>query len=161
MSKRKREEEDEPTTDDTPEEPKDLSDMLGKPKDTKRSKVESVTENEAEAQRFLEFYDSLSPNQQRRYEAYRRSRISPEDIKELMLNSVGSSRHITTPAAIVVAGLTKLFVGDIVERARVIMQKRKETGPICPQHLRESYRQLQQNGLLPLIRSTSSASLRR
>ena len=115
---------------------------------------------EAEAARFLQFYDSLSPDQQRRYEAYRRSRLHPADVKQLMSAEMGASRKITEPASIVVAGLTKLFVGDIVERARVIMEMRKDTGPICPQHLREAYRQLQQASQLPLIRSVTS-SLRR
>ena len=151
MSKRKRD--DQP--DEDVEEPTDLLEMLGNAAPSKRSKTESITEEEAEAHRFLEFYDSLSPDQQRRYEVYRSSRMHPTDIKALMLQNVGPSRLITTPAAIVVAGLTKLFVGDIIERANAIKHKRKDTGPICPQHLREAYRQLEQSGELPLIKSTS------
>ena len=144
----------------------ELASMLGSTSSSsssstaKRTKTEEISDEEAEAKRFLEFYDSLSPDQQRRYEAYRRSRLHPTDVRHLMLNQTGSSRKVTEPASIVVAGLTKLFVGDIVERARVIMEKRKEKGPICPQHLREAYRQLQQSSQLPLIRTTTT-SLRR
>ena len=142
----------------------ELASMLGSTSSSsttaKRTKTEEISDEEAEAKRFLEFYDSLSPDQQRRYEAYRRSRLHPTDVRHLMLNQMGPSRKVTEPASIVVAGLTKLFVGDIVERARVIMEKRKEKGPICPQHLREAYRQLQQSSQLPLIRTTTT-SLRR
>ena len=152
MSKRKRKDQEEQG-----EPSKDLAELLGP---SKKSKTKTLTENEAEAARFLTFYDSLSPDQQRRYEAYRRSRLNPKDVKQLMLKQTGPSRKITEPASIVVAGVTKLFVGDLVERARCIMETRKETGPICPQHLREAYRQLQKAGQLPLIRSVTS-SLRR
>ena len=74
-----------------------------------------------------------------------------------------SARKVTKPAAIVVAGLTKLFVGDVVERARLIMEKRREKGPLCPRHLREAFRQLEQTGQLPLLRRAAGgrSSLRR
>ena len=161
MAKRKRPDDDEPIDEAAGQ---NLSEMLGPTaaasNASKKTKVEQITEEEAESKRFLAFYDSLSPDQQRRYEAYRRSRVDPKDIKTLMIKTTGTSRQVSTPGAIVVAGLTKLFVGDIVERARVIMQKRKETGPICPQHLREAYRQLRQTSQLPLI-SCAASSLRR
>jgi transcription initiation factor TFIID subunit 11 len=114
----------------------------------------------SDSNRYLQFYDSLTPDQQRRYEAFRRSRIHPDDIRELLAPAVVDGTRITKPASIVVAGLTKLFVGDVVERARIIMEKRKEKGAICPRHLRDAFRQLKQTGQLPLMRS-SGAALRR
>ena len=108
----------------------------------------------------MQFYDGLTPDQQRRYEAFRRSRLHPDDVRDIM--KALSSRKVTKPAAIVVAGLTKLFVGDVVERARLIMEKRREKGPLCPRHLREAFRQLEQTGQLPLLRQAGSrSSLRR
>ena len=53
-----------------------------------------------------------------------------------------------------------LAVHSLMSRVRKVMEKRKEKGPICPQHLREAYRQLQQSSQLPLIRTTTT-SLRR
>ena len=52
-------------------------------------------------------------------------------------------------AIIVMAGLAKLFAGDIVESARRIMENRREKGGVCPRHLREAYRQLERMGRLP------------
>ena len=118
----------------------------------------SSAETKNQSNRFLQFYDSLTPDQQRRYEAFRRSRIHPDDVREMLGAALGpGDTRVTKPASIVVAGLTKLFVGDIVERARVIMEKRKEKGAICPRHLRDAYRQLKQTGQLPLMRSSGEA----
>uniref|UniRef100_K3W7R8 TAFII28-like protein domain-containing protein n=1 Tax=Globisporangium ultimum (strain ATCC 200006 / CBS 805.95 / DAOM BR144) TaxID=431595 RepID=K3W7R8_GLOUD len=42
--------------------------------------------------------------------------------------------------AIVMAGMTKVFVGELTAEARRIMDKHGETGPIRPRHLREAHR---------------------
>ena len=46
---------------------------------------------------------------------------------------------MSTPVAQVVAGVAKVFVGEIVEKARHIQQKRGEHGSLSPDHLREAY----------------------
>ncbi|KAJ4871882.1 transcription initiation factor TFIID subunit 11-like [Raphanus sativus] len=53
------------------------------------------------------------------------------------------------PRLSVVSGIAKMFVGELVETARLIMVKRKESGHIRPCHIRESYRSLKLQGKVP------------
>ena len=39
--------------------------------------------------------------------------------------------------SIIMAGLTKMYIGSIVEEAKHVMMKRGNTGPIHPHHVRE------------------------
>ena len=53
-------------------------------------------------------------------------------------------QQVSAPVAQIVAGIGKVFVGEIVEKARKVQQKRGETGPLSPDHLREAYRLYQE-----------------
>ena len=44
---------------------------------------------------------------------------------------------------LVVSGVGKIFVGEMVESALEIMDERGESGPIAPEHLREAFRRYQ------------------
>ena len=63
-----------------------------------------------------------------------------------MLQVIQSSlgQQVSAPVAQIVAGFGKVFVGEIVEKARAVQQSRGETGPLSPDHLREAYRQYQE-----------------
>lgn len=52
-------------------------------------------------------------------------------------------QQISTPVAQVVAGVAKVFVGEIVESARKIQARKGQTGPLSPDDLREAYREYQ------------------
>ena len=134
-------------------------------------RFEFVSEEDRRA--FKAFYDDLSPDQQRRYESFRRSRLNRRHVKKLIEgvlksnsgihgSSIGVIRGTTSTKSrrkkddlvdeqslIIVAGMAKMFVGDIIEQARVIMENRREKGAICPRHLREAYRHLKRMGELP------------
>lgn len=51
---------------------------------------------------------------------------------------------MSTPVAQVVAGFAKVFVGEIVEKARKVQQERGESGPLSPDHLRQAYLEYQE-----------------
>ncbi|KAL2319422.1 hypothetical protein Fmac_028391 [Flemingia macrophylla] len=63
-----------------------------------------------------------------------------------LLGSITGTQKISVPMTIVVSGIAKLFVGEVVETARIVMKERKESGPIRPCHLREAYRRLKLEG---------------
>ena len=42
--------------------------------------------------------------------------------------------------AIIAAGSAKMFVGEVVELGLAVMDERKETGPLRPEHLQEAWR---------------------
>ncbi|KAG0257509.1 transcription initiation factor TFIID subunit 11 [Mortierella polycephala] len=81
--------------------------------------------------------DCFSDEQLQRYEVYRRSVLSRPTVKKArtILN-----QQVTQTMAFVVAGFCKVFVGEMVEKAREVMNDWGETGAIRPEHLREAQR---------------------
>ena len=143
-------------------------------------RFEFVSEEDRRA--FKAFYDDLTPDQQRRYESFRRSRFNRRYVKKLVSDVLnkkenalirrgnmmmgsggiyGSSNNnnnkrkfkknekVDEASLVIIGGLAKMFAGDIVEHARIIMENKKEKGAICPRHLREAYRHLKRLGAVP------------
>lgn len=90
----------------------------------------------------------FTDEQMSRYESFRRSGFQKSVMKRL-LGSITGSNKISMPMTIVVSGIAKIFVGELVETAKVVMRERQETGPIRPCHIRESYRRLKLEGKIP------------
>ncbi|CAE6186184.1 unnamed protein product [Arabidopsis arenosa] len=90
----------------------------------------------------------FTEDQMSRYESFRRSALQRPQMKKLLIGVTGSQK-IGMPMIIVVCGIAKMFVGELVETARVVMAERKESGPIRPCHIRESYRRLKLEGKVP------------
>ncbi|KAF9405236.1 transcription initiation factor TFIID subunit 11 [Podila epigama] len=82
--------------------------------------------------------DCFSEDQLKRYEVYRRSVLSRPTIKKLVGTIL--NQQVTQTMAFVVAGFCKVYVGEMVEKAREVMEDWNETGPIRPEHLREAQR---------------------
>ncbi|KAI3498533.1 hypothetical protein L1887_34308 [Cichorium endivia] len=90
----------------------------------------------------------FTEEQMSRYESFRRSGFQKSNMKRLLASITGSAK-ISMPMTIVVSGIAKIFVGELVETARVVMTERKEAGPIRPCHIREAYRRLKLEGKIP------------
>ncbi|CAA6672990.1 unnamed protein product [Spirodela intermedia] len=90
----------------------------------------------------------FSDEQMSRYESFRRSNFQKSNMKRL-LTSITGSQKISMPMTIVVSGMAKMFVGELVETGKMIMVERNETGPIRPCHIREAYRRLKAEGKVP------------
>ncbi|KAG0285762.1 transcription initiation factor TFIID subunit 11 [Linnemannia gamsii] len=82
--------------------------------------------------------DCFSDEQLQRYEVYRRSVLSRPTVKKLVGTIL--NQQVTQTMAFVVAGFCKVFVGEMVEKAREVMEDWGETGAIRPEHLREAQR---------------------
>ncbi|KAI9398268.1 hypothetical protein POPTR_003G157450v4 [Populus trichocarpa] len=52
-----------------------------------------------------------------------------------------------------------MFVGELVETARLVMKERKESGPTRPCHSREAYRRLKLEGKVPKRSVTKALSV--
>ncbi|ESW06568.1 hypothetical protein PHAVU_010G058500 [Phaseolus vulgaris] len=87
----------------------------------------------------------FSNEQMSRYESFRRAGFQRANMKRLLASITGTQK-ISVPITIVVSGIAKMFVGEVVETARIVMKERKESGPIRPCHLREAYRRLKLEG---------------
>ncbi|PAN29169.1 hypothetical protein GQ55_5G204900 [Panicum hallii var. hallii] len=90
----------------------------------------------------------FTEEQMNRYESFRRSGFQKSNMKRL-LTSITGSQKISIPTSIVVSGIAKMFVGELIETARIVMTERKDSGPIRPCHIREAYRRLKLEGKIP------------
>ncbi|KAF8007241.1 hypothetical protein BT93_K1286 [Corymbia citriodora subsp. variegata] len=90
----------------------------------------------------------FTEEQMNRYESFRRSGFQKATMKRLLVSITGSQK-ISMPMTIAMSGIAKMFVGEIVETARIVMSERKESGPIRPCHIREAYRRLKLEGKVP------------
>ncbi|KAI7861153.1 hTAFII28-like protein conserved region-domain-containing protein [Circinella umbellata] len=83
--------------------------------------------------------ENFSSEQLQRYEGYRRSALNRTNLVSQVLN-----QQCSQTMAIVVAGFSKVYVGEIVEKAREVMEEWGHTGAIRPEHLREANRRYKQ-----------------
>ncbi|XP_019161160.1 PREDICTED: transcription initiation factor TFIID subunit 11 isoform X2 [Ipomoea nil] len=86
--------------------------------------------------------------QMSRYESFRRSGFQKSNMKRLLVSITGSQK-ISVPMTIVMSGIAKMFVGELIETARMVMSERNDSGPIRPCHVREAYRRLKLEGKVP------------
>jgi len=87
----------------------------------------------------------FTKNQMTRYGYYRRSDIKKDKIKKIICNFNPFLRNINSsdPLIISLKGLTKLFVGELIEISRQIMYEKKDNvqwhdNAIQPKHIYES-----------------------
>ncbi|TPX63823.1 hypothetical protein SpCBS45565_g06345 [Spizellomyces sp. 'palustris'] len=81
---------------------------------------------------------TFTQEQVQRYEVFRRAHFQKGGMKKFLQGLLG--QNVAESSAIVVAGAAKLFVGEMTEKAREIMEEWGDTGGIQPEHLREAYR---------------------
>ncbi|EAU83511.2 TAF11 [Coprinopsis cinerea okayama7 len=86
--------------------------------------------------------DNFTPEQYDRFEAYRRHLLPKQAVRKVIQQTLG--QQVSQPVAQIIAGFSKVFVGEMVEKARQVQARRGETGPLSPDHLREAYRMYQE-----------------
>lgn len=89
----------------------------------------------------------LTENQMDRYECFRRSSLK-EPMRRLIQVVVGSGNPKNTDKIVIaLAGVAKIFVGELVEEARRIAESRGEHGPLSPDMIHEAYSSIHSQGL--------------
>ncbi|CAN8231278.1 unnamed protein product [Cochlearia groenlandica] len=116
--------------------------------DVELTKYPTTTADPAKMAKMQIILSQFTEDQMSRYESFRRSALQKGNMRKL-LQGVTGSQKISMPIIIVTCGIAKMFVGELVETARVVMGERNESGPIRPCHIRESYRRLKLEGKVP------------
>ena len=90
---------------------------------------------------------AFSNSQQDQYEVFRRSSFPKSGVRRIMQGACGSM--VTQNAVIAMAGITKVYVGEIVEAALQAREEMGEEGPLKPKHIREAVRRMKNKTKIP------------
>lgn len=87
------------------------------------------------------------------------------------MQTVCPNINVNNKTGIVMAGLSKLFVGEVIEAgtysfymfltsmsAKAVLEEWHDQGPIRPKHIREAYRILKEAGKIPYFKPDSPFS---
>ncbi|EGT34876.1 CBN-TAF-11.3 protein [Caenorhabditis brenneri] len=107
---------------------------------TESTKAEQIISNKL-------LIGNFSNEQLDRYIAFRRSKFTRQVIKNVISEVTG--KPTSDPIAVAIAGLTKLFVGEIVEEAVELRDALNEQNkPVQPQHIKSAFNKLVNEGKL-------------
>ena len=125
---------------------------ISKDKVENREKDKDQIEEE-ERQKMQVLVSNFTEEQLDRYEMYRRAAFPKAAIKRIMQTITGCS--VGQNVVIAMAGISKVFAGEVCEEALDYMDSLGESGPLQPKHLREAARRLREKAQFPKASKTN------
>lgn len=126
------------------EEPEKEQNAKEAPSDTESDDLNLMTDDSTyrreDPGRIQSITGAMSPEELHRYEKFRGSGFPKAAIKKYISNVIGQA--VNPNFVIAVSGLAKVFVGEMIEVAKVVQAERCEKGPLLPSHIHEAYRRL-------------------
>ncbi|XP_065339320.1 transcription initiation factor TFIID subunit 11 [Cloeon dipterum] len=122
----------------------------------KREKTKKEIEEE-EREKMQVLVSNFTEDQLDRYEMFRRAAFPKAAIKRIMQTITGCS--VSQNVVIAMAGIAKVFVGEIVEEALDVEETMGDSGPLQPKHLREAVRRLRYKTSIPNTKVKKIANL--
>ena len=109
--------------------------------------VEAADEEKETRDRMQLLVSAFTTTQQDQYEIFRRATFPKSAIRRIMQGVCGFTLPPNT--VIAMAGIAKVYVGEIVEAACLARDGVGEGGPLQPKHIREAVRRLRSEGKVP------------
>lgn len=97
--------------------------------------------------------DSLTPEQREQHDKFRISRLDLQEVRRIMQAVTGVTTNSTKKVQTVMAGIAKVFAGQIIEEARRLSPG---NDPLEPRHIRAALRNLRAQGLDPSLPAPST-----
>ncbi|WVW82180.1 hypothetical protein I302_104186 [Kwoniella bestiolae CBS 10118] len=129
---------------------KDISEglrmKLERERERKREKEIDMKGKKRRAETFL-LRDQLDPEQAKRFDTFSTVALNKNAVKRL--NRELYDQHASPQVSMVVAGMAKIFIADVIELAKDLQpHSAHPTGPLQPYHLKLARMQLEESGLL-------------
>merc|ERR1712224_200305 len=105
----------------------------------------------------VDWYNCMTPDQQERYGFFKNS------IESIVGGrcKIASGEKQFGEIMLITGGVTKMFLSEVIEKARIIADRKGDIGPLLPMHLREAHDEISRDSPLTQTVPYSVGSKRR
>ncbi|KAI0983584.1 hypothetical protein GJ496_004426 [Pomphorhynchus laevis] len=91
-------------------------------------------------------FANFSEEQLNQYEMYRRATFPKSLVRRIVQSTLGIN-NVSQNVIIAIAGITKVFVGEIIEKA-IELRGNRSKGPLLPRHIFAAYRKVSSRNII-------------